>query len=235
MALDFFKKKGRNLAFSIALKPPIPYPSQEIRWKIYGAPLMRIFTIYFDEGSIQWYKDSDGKLDALIVVCYGAKFSYKENEEFTYIGRLFQTLSSEVESFFNQFKTKATIIDLIEPVPKTLKDYSMSIAVNKDNPEKIKDKLYRSIDYPQAKYDYQIFKCKENGKAIEMAKKFFKEVVVDKGIKDMRISQEHPNVIENKDEKTGKWKAYAVFIDSITTYTPKGEKEHFVEFSKSRR
>lgn len=234
MVLDLFKKKGRNLTFFITLKSPIQYPSQETRWKVYGAPLMRIFTGYFDEGTINWYMDDNGKLDLIIVTCYGAKFSYKDKEEFAYVGHLFQTLSSEVEIFFNQFKTKAEIVDLMEPVPKTFLEYSTKVGLIKIDPKKYKDtKLYREIDYPQKKYDYRIFKCKEKENAIEMTKKFFKEVIIEK--KNRRINPEHPNVIEGKDEKTGEWKAIVVFIDSINTYTPKGEKEHFIELSKSRK
>jgi len=36
MVFSLFKKKGKNLAFFITLEPPIPYPSEETRWKIYG-------------------------------------------------------------------------------------------------------------------------------------------------------------------------------------------------------
>lgn len=130
--------------------PPIPYPPQETRWKTHGEPLGKIFERYFDENTIVWYKDNNEKLDQIIVTCYGAKFSYKENEEYAYTGHLVQNLSSNIESFFRQFGTEAIIVDVMEPIPKTLQEFATISALLKVNFEKYKDtKLYRRVDYPK--------------------------------------------------------------------------------------
>ena len=237
MAFSLFKKKGKNLVFPINLNPSIDYPSQETRWKNYGAPLMSIFNQYFDDGTITWYKDDKGKLDLLIVACYGAKSSYKDKEEFAYLGYLFQILSSEVEIFFNQFKTKASIEHIMEAVPDNLIDYAKAISINKVYPQDYRKNknLFKEIDYPQAKYDYRIIEFKEKG-AIEAAKDLVKRTNNNQVIKNLfRLNPEHPNVVEVKNRKTGKWEAIIVCIDSITTYTPKGGKEHMIRLSKSRK
>jgi len=143
MVLDLFKKKGKNLLFSIKLKPSISYPSQENRWKIYGEPLMRIFHEYFDEGAISWYKDNNGKLDLLVVICYGARFSYKKSEETNYTENLVKTLSHKVSRLFENFKTKATIIELSEALPKTLIEFTTIMTNN----NKITEDISKHICY----------------------------------------------------------------------------------------
>jgi len=200
---------------------PISYPSQETRWKTYGEPLSEIFQKYFDENTIVWYKDNNGKLDQIIVTCYGAKFAYKENEEYAYTGHLVQNLSSKVESFFKQFGTKASIIDVMEPIPKTLQEFATISALLKINFEKYKDtELYRKIDYPK-KYDFLVIECKGEDTAIEMARGLLKKFAAE-GDENKRISKEHPNIIESLDEKTGKWATAVVFTDSKNRYIPKG-------------
>ena len=140
------KKKGRNLAFSISLTPPITYPSQETRWKKYGEPLSKIFNNYFDETTTGWYRDNNQKLDLIIVTCYGAKFSYKKDEEFTFTDHLVQNLSSAIVDFFKKFETKASIVNVTEPIPETLQEFATLYALMQTNFEKYKDtKLYRKI------------------------------------------------------------------------------------------
>jgi hypothetical protein len=218
VGFSLFKKKGRNLAFSISLMPPIPYPSQETRWRTQGEPLGKIFRRYFDENAIVWYKDNNEELDQIIVTCYGAKFSYEEHEEYAYTGHLVQNLSSEIESFYKQFGTKASIVDVMEPIPKNLQEFATLSALLKANFEKYKDtKLYRRIDYPK-KYDFLVIKCKGKGSATEMAEGLLKKFMAE-GERNKRISKEHPNIIESLDEKTGKWKTAVVFTDSKNPYT----------------
>lgn len=140
------KKKGRNLSFSIGLTPPITYPSQEIRWKIYGQPLSKIFNKYFDETTTSWYRDNNQKLDLIIVTCYGANFSYKKEEEHAFTSNLIQNLSLLLIDFFNKFETKESIVDVMEPIPETLQEFSKIYALVQTNFEKYKGiKLYRKI------------------------------------------------------------------------------------------
>jgi len=189
------------------------------------APLMEMFAKYFDERAISWFKDENGKLDLIIVVCYGAKFSYKNDEEYAYMKYLLESLSSKVEDFFKQFGTKATISDLMEPVPNTFIEYTKIAAMTKIEHKTLKSvNLFREIHHPLKKYDYLIFRYKEKGKAIEEAKKLFKDLV-EKGITKVRINPEHPNIIEIKDEKTDEWKPIFALIDLTNQYTPKGEKK----------
>lgn len=219
MAFSLSKKKGRNLAFSISLIPPITYPSQETRWKTYGKPLSKIFEEYFDETTIGWYKDNNEKLDLIIVTCYGAKSSYKKDEEYAFTGHLVQNLSLVIKDFFKKFETKASIVDVMEPIPKTLQEFATLSALLQTNFEKYKDtKLHRKIDYPK-KYDFLVIECKGEGTAIEMAKGLLKKYVAE-GKKNKRISKEHPSVIESLDEKTGKWETAVVFTDVKNRYVP---------------
>jgi hypothetical protein len=151
VAFNLLGKKGRNLSFSISLMPPIPYPSQETRWRTHGEPLGKIFQRYFDENTIVWYKDNNGQLDQIIVTCYGAKFSYEEREEYAYTGRLVKSLSREIGDFHRQFGTKASILEVMEPIPKTLQEFATISTLLKVDFEKYKGtKLYRKIDYPKA-------------------------------------------------------------------------------------
>jgi hypothetical protein len=215
------QKKGRNLAFSISLIPPIIYPLQETRWKKYGEPISKIFNDYFDETTIGWYKDNNGKLDLIIVTCYGAKFSYKKDEEYAFTGHLVQNLSSVIVSFFKKFETKASIVEVTESIPATLQEFATQYALLQTNFEKHKDtKLYRKIDYPKL-YDFLVIECKGEGTAIGMANGLLHKFIAE-GNNNKRISIEHPNIIESLDEKTGKWETAVVFTDIKNRYVPKG-------------
>jgi hypothetical protein len=231
MGFNLFKKKGRNLAFFITLEPPIPYPSEETRTKIFTPSLTKIFGEYFDNVAISWFMDKNGKLDLIIVGCYDAKFSYKRDEEYAYMKYLLDGLSLKLEGFFNPYGTKATISDLLEPTPSSFTEYISMVALAKSEHKPLKSmNLFREFHHPLRKYDYLIFKHKEKGKAIETTKSMFKELV-EKGITEARINPEHPNVIEIKDKKTGKWEPLIVVTDPVTRYTPKGKKEHAVRIS----
>lgn len=200
--------------------PPIAYPSQETRWKTYGEPLGKIFNGYFDERSFGWYKDNNGKLDLIIVTCYGAKFSYWEWEERTQIDHLVHDLSSEIESFFKQFETKASIVDVMEPIPSSLQEFATLQGLRHTNFEKYKDiKLHRKFEYL---YDFLTCECKGEGSAIGMAEGLIKKFVADGVKQQVRINKEHPNVVESLNEKTGEWKTAIVFTDPKNRYVPKG-------------
>jgi hypothetical protein len=226
--MGLFKSEGRNLAFDVKLNPPIKYPAQEERWPVYGKPLSHIVHRFFDDSAIMWGKDEKGRLHELIIVCYGANFKYKKSEEFGFMGSIYRAVSSEVQTFFQQFKTTAKIVNLARLVPQTMQDFLALEAKEKieKSPEKRKailKEIFVEIDYPQREYEFFVLRSKNKGVALKQAKEVC-ESLKQRGKKNVRLNPKHPNIVEVK-TKQGKWITLLVYIDATTTYLPKGTKD----------
>jgi len=63
MSLFERKIRGGNMVYAIGIKSPIPYPEDEIRWDVCGAPLSSFFGQYFEKVGVAYYQDTENKLD----------------------------------------------------------------------------------------------------------------------------------------------------------------------------
>jgi hypothetical protein len=109
--------KGKNMAYTIRISSPVPYPEKEIRWVTYGAPLSSFFHPYFEKTTVVYYHDKENKLAQIKVACYDSIFSYKKSREDEFFTNLYRMFSHHVESFFGSMGIDAEIANVGVPPP----------------------------------------------------------------------------------------------------------------------
>jgi hypothetical protein len=127
MSLFERKIKGENMVYAIGIKSPIPYPEDEIRWDVYGAPLSSFFGQYFEKVGVAYYQDTENKLDLINIVCYDALFSYKKSKENEFFEDLYKMFSHHVESFFGSMGVVAEIVNIGIPSQKGIEEFVVDL------------------------------------------------------------------------------------------------------------
>jgi hypothetical protein len=124
MSLFERKIKGKNAVFIIKIKNPVPYPKQDIRVKKYGKPLCSIFSQYFKEIAVEYFKDEKNNIDQINVVCYKPNFTYKKSDENEFNAKLFRILSNSIKTFFTSIDIESEITDVKYPFQQSIVEYS---------------------------------------------------------------------------------------------------------------
>jgi hypothetical protein len=133
--LDLFgrKVKGKNSVFVIRIEDPVPYPEQDTRWGEYGSHLCAVANRYFENLVVEYFRDENGMMDQINLVCYKSKLRYKACEEGEITAGLFRAISQGVEAFFKYRNTKAMVQDVVIPPAPSLAGYlASSISAKSD-------------------------------------------------------------------------------------------------------
>jgi len=122
-----------NRVFAIGIKnSTIPYPeNRDTRWEVYGSPLASIFSQYFDEIALGYFKNSGGHLDRIDVTCYKSRFKCKEHEDDEINAKLFKVFDNAVKGFFEQFNANAKIIDVHPTTASSAMKQAVEYALDK--------------------------------------------------------------------------------------------------------
>ncbi len=89
--------------FFVEIGVGLPYPSQEERWKKYGEPLGRIFSMFFEPTTLfTWFKDkkSQSILEGVNATCLQSRFRWRESQNDLVDLGLLAILTSKVNELF---------------------------------------------------------------------------------------------------------------------------------------
>lgn len=156
--------KGKNLMFDIAIKSSVPYPSDDIRWKTYGAPLSSIFARFFDEVSVEYFKGARNKLKGMHIVCFKPNFSYKKSEERVFYTNLFNMLSNSIQKCFEGLGIEAEMAGIYVPSVSSIGAYGVAVC---------KAKIGKNVESDKKAVTYTPFELPIIKSPIPMGDNFF--------------------------------------------------------------
>lgn len=129
---ELLKSEHNNLVFVFTLSPPIDYPPQKLRYRIFGKPILESVEkagMVFSHLDVEYFKNQNGKMDRIDVACFNPDIATAKD-----IATMKSTdtpLNASVLTFFVQvyfiflknFKTLALCEVVRIPQEETLEDW----------------------------------------------------------------------------------------------------------------